>query len=103
MNPLRLQATNLRCYPSLDWRIPDGIAAIIGPNGAGKSTLLGGVELVLFADGARDLAPAMGPHGDRLELLLEFEHGGELYRVRRTYSAAGRGKATLDLERWAGE
>jgi len=98
MNPLRLTATNLRTFPAVDWQIPEGITAIIGPNGAGKSTLLGAVELALFADGARDLAPALGPFGDRLEITLEFEHAGELLRVRRTYSGSGRGKATLDLE-----
>lgn len=98
MNPLRLQGTNLRCYPSLDWRIPDGISAIIGPNGAGKSTLLDGIELGLFADGARDLAPVMGSFDGSLELILTFEHQGGLYRIRRTYVAAGRGRATLDFE-----
>lgn len=93
-----MQATNLRCYPSLDWRIPDGISAIIGPNGAGKSTLLDGIEIGLFADGARDLAPAMGSFDGSLELILTFEHQGRLYRIRRTYVAAGRGRATLDFE-----
>lgn len=105
MNPLRLQAVNLRTYPSLDWAIPEGTTAITGPNGAGKSTLLGAIELALFADGSRDLAPALGPYGERLEITLEFEHAGELYRVRRGYTGGTRGKATLDLEQlgWDGE
>jgi len=98
MNPLRLTATNLRTFPAVDWQIPEGITAIIGPNGAGKSTLLGAVELALFADGARDLAPALGPFAASLEITLEFEHAGEMLRVRRTYSGSGRGKATLDFE-----
>lgn len=100
MNPLRIRATNLRSFPSIDWRIPEGIAAIVGPNGAGKSTLLGAIELALFADGSRDLAPALGPFDDKLTILMEFEHDGEEYRVRRTYS---KGKATLDLERPTGK
>ena len=103
MNPLRLTAQNLRSYPSVDWSIPQGITAVVGTNGAGKSTLLGGIELALFAEGARDLAPALGPFQERMEIALEFEHQGRLFRVRRTYSGAGRGKATLDLEEWVGD
>ena len=61
----------------------DGICAVTGPNGAGKSTLLGAIELALFADGARDLAPALGPFAERMEIELVFEHDGEEYRVRR--------------------
>lgn len=98
MNPLSLRATNLCSYPSLDLEIPNGITAIVGLNGAGKSTLLSAIELALFADGARDLSPALGPFGERLEIELEFEHETFFYRVRRSYSGTGRGKATLDLE-----
>lgn len=61
-----------------------------------------GVELGLFADGARDLAPAMGSFDERLELTLTFEHQGGLYRVRRSYVAAGKGRATLDFEQRVG-
>jgi hypothetical protein len=39
--------------------------------------------------------------GRPAELELEFEHAGELYRVRQGYkqAASGRGTATVDFER----
>lgn len=94
INPLRLTASNFGPYPSLNYIFLDGVTAILGPNGSGKSTLLRGIELSLFADGARDLAPALGPFAERMELELVFEHDGETYRVRRGYGK----KTTLDLE-----
>lgn len=103
MNPLLLKATNLRRFPYLEWEIPEGTSAVVGTNGAGKSTLLGAVELALFADGARDLAGALGPYGDKLEIELTFTHDGEMYRVRRGYDGRGRGKASLDFEKWVEE
>lgn len=104
MNPLALHATGLGRFPEIDLAFPEGTVAIVGPNGAGKSTLLNAVELALFADGSRDLAPVLGPFSDRLEIELVFEHAGETYRVRRAYRATGSGgKATLDLERWVAD
>lgn len=100
MNPLRLTASGLGRFASIDVAFPTGTVAIVGPNGAGKSTLLNAVELALFADGSRDLAPCLGPFADRLEIELTFEHAGETYRVRRGYrqTSGGAGKATLDFE-----
>lgn len=100
MNPLRLKASNLGRFESLDVDIPGGCVALTGPNGAGKSTILNAVEFALFADGSRDLAGCLSPWADRLEIELEFEHAGELYRVRRGYKlgSGGRGSATLDFE-----
>jgi DNA repair protein SbcC/Rad50 len=85
-----------------------GLAAILGTdletgrsNGSGKSSLLEMIEIALF--GRRSLAPYL-TRGveDELLLELEFEHGGCTYRVRRTFSPRGRGKTTLDFERYNG-
>lgn len=103
MRPLRVWATNVRTYTDLDVTIPTGVAALLGPNGAGKSTIVNAIELALFADGGRDLAPLCSTGADECGIALEFEHGGRLYRVRRTYTSRGGGKATLDLERWEDE
>jgi DNA repair exonuclease SbcCD ATPase subunit len=95
MRPLALRLLNVGPFPQLEWAIPDGICAISGPNGAGKSTLIGAIELALFANGSRDLAPKLGPFGDRLEIELMFDHEGDTYRVRRGFK---KGKATVDFE-----
>jgi DNA repair exonuclease SbcCD ATPase subunit len=99
VNPRHLTATNYRTFPDLDIALPDGCVAVTGPNGAGKSSILNLVDIALFADRG-ELPPLLTSGEERLELQLEFEHAGELYRVRRTYNAAGRGKTTLDFEKW---
>jgi DNA repair exonuclease SbcCD ATPase subunit len=97
VNPLRVTASNYRTFERLDVTLPTGTVAIVGPNGAGKSSILNAVDVCLFAD--RGELPGLLTVGeDELELQLEFEHGGELYRVRRQFSARGRGKTVLDLE-----
>lgn len=108
MNPLRLRATNFRTFETLDLSFEQGLIGILGElrdapdgassNGAGKSSLLEAIDVCLF--GRRSLAGFLTRGGDVTELMLEltFEHAGETYRVRRSYSAKGRGKTTLDFE-----
>jgi exonuclease SbcC len=101
VNPLTLHATNVRTFAELDLAVPNGCVVIGGENGAGKSTILNLIDVALFA-GRGELAPLLTLGEDELTVELRFEHGGELYRVRRSYSAKGRGKTTFDLEQWAG-
>ena len=108
VRPLRLRARNLRTYPDLDLTFADGLTGILGElrdapegassNGSGKSTLLEAVDIALF--GRRSLAGYLTRGGDVDELMIElsFEHAGETYRIRRTFSAKGRGKTSVDLE-----
>lgn len=98
MNPLRLRASAFRSYPELDLSFPDGCVAIVGPNGSGKSSLIAALDVALF--GGRNLADYLCDDGDSETMWVEltFEHAGETWRVRRTYSAKGRGKSTTDLE-----
>lgn len=108
MRPLRLRARNLRTFPDLDLTFDHGVVGILGElrdapegadsNGAGKSTLLEAIDIALF--GRRSLAGYLTRGGDVDELMVEltFEHAGETYRVRRTYSARGRGSTKVDLE-----
>lgn len=108
MNPLRVSASNYGPYPALAWEIPSGLSAIVGvngvgdganSNGSGKTKLLELVPICLFG-------PAL-PWGEyltvgvteTLRVELEFEHGNDLYKVRRTYDPRGKGKTTLDFER----
>ena len=99
MTPRRLTATNFRTWEHLDLELPQGVTAIIGQNGAGKSSLLTLIDLCLF--GARSLADHLTTGEDAMQIQIEFEHRGELLRVRRTYSARGRGQSKVDLERYA--
>ena len=98
MNPLHLTASNYRTFECLDVDLPTGCVAVAGENGAGKSSILNAIDVALFAEKG-ELAPLLTTGEDELEICLEFEHAGELYRVRRRYSAHGRGKTTLDLEK----
>jgi exonuclease SbcC len=99
MNPISVRATNYRSYESVDLELPIGCVVIAGPNGAGKSSLLELVPLALFGSPTRSLADYLTVGEEEMSLELTFEHGGELYRVRRMYSAKGRGKSLLDFER----
>jgi exonuclease SbcC len=99
VKPLHVSASNYRRFADLELELPNGVAAIVGPNGAGKSSLVDLIELALFADRG-ELAQWLTTGEDELRIVLEFEHGGERYRVTRTYSARGRGKSTLDLDRY---
>ncbi len=99
MRPVAIRARGFRSFADLDITLPDGCTAVVGANGAGKSSLIAAVELALFGPEGRSLEPYATEGGDG-ELLVEVEvdHAGESYRVRRQWSARGRGKSTLDLE-----
>ena len=99
MNPRRLKLRNLRSFVELDLELPDGRVAIVGENGAGKSTLATAIDWALIGPDGRSFAAYLTQGSAETEMLLEltFEHAGREYRVRRTYSSRGSGKATLDL------
>src|SRR3954454_8091252 len=108
MRPLRLRARNLRTFPELDITFEEGLVGILGElrdapagadsNGAGKSTLLEAIDIALW--GRRSLAGYLTRGGDVDKLMVEltFEHAGTTYRIRRSHSARGRGKTSVDLE-----
>jgi exonuclease SbcC len=101
MNPLRIRAEHYRTFRTLDLEPPPGRVAIIGPNGAGKSSIVNAIDLAIFGPESRSLSDYRSKQagdGDDLLIELEFEHAGEMYRVRRRFSAKGRGSATLDFE-----
>lgn len=97
MKPLRVSLENYGAFETLDMAMPTGSVALAGGNGAGKSRFVNAIDLGLFA-GRGELAQWLTTGEDNLNLQLDFEHAGELYRVRRQFSAKGRGKTTLDFE-----
>ena len=101
MNPLKVTLTNVRTFDQVELEIPEGLIAILGSNGAGKSTLISAIDIALFGPDGRSLAPwyPRGGGSDPMTIELVFEHAGELFRVRRSYSPKGRGQSKLDLER----
>jgi exonuclease SbcC len=103
MNPLRIKATNYRTFAELDVEIPEGCVAVIGENGAGKSSIVNVIDLALFGPETRSLADYLTDDAasTEMEIELTFEHVGETYRVRRHFSARGKGQTKLDLERLA--
>src|SRR6185436_13560878 len=99
MRPLSLHLENARTFDRLDFAFPDGCCAIVGPNGAGKSTLISALDVALFGAESRSLADWLSRDRPQatMTVLLTFEHGGEMYRVRRTFSGKGRGTSRLDF------
>ena len=107
MIPIRIKAVGYATYPTLEWTIPEGLTSVIGrntlgegidSNGAGKTKLLETIPLCLFGP-SLPWSEYLAAGEEECRVELEFEHGGERYRVRRTYSAKGRGRSTLDFER----
>jgi DNA repair protein SbcC/Rad50 len=95
MKPVRVWAQGFRSYEDFNLVLPGGVVAILGENGAGKSSILSALDVALF--GGRGLQRYARRGGDgTMEVGVEFEHGGESYRVRRRVDGA---KTTCDLVR----
>lgn len=101
MNPHSLRLQNVRTFDEVQLDLPEGLLAVLGANGAGKSTLISAIDIALFGPEGRSLAPwyPRGLGTDPLLIELVFEHGGAIYRVRRSYSPKGRGQSKMELER----
>lgn len=97
MNPTHVLARCFRSYDELDVDLPTGCVAILGDNGSGKSSLVSAIDIGLF--GARSLSHFHSDTAvDDLLIEVQFDHADATYRVRRTYSSKGRGKASVDFE-----
>ncbi len=110
MDPIRVTAANYGPFASVDWTIPVGLSAVLGrneeregvsSNGAGKTKLLEILPIALFGPRlAWSEYVTSGTVEEICSVGCEFEHGGETYRVRRAFDPKGRGKSTLDVERF---
>ncbi|MBP2635523.1 MAG: family ATPase [Firmicutes bacterium] len=107
MKPIRIEITN---FGAIAHTIIDlsnvTLAAICGPNGAGKSTaftvapmfaLFGTTKAGTSAD---DMVRCGSTES---EVIYDFSHQGDVWRVIRSRSTKGRGKSTLELQRLSGD
>jgi DNA repair exonuclease SbcCD ATPase subunit len=101
VNPRSVTLENVRTFDHVHLDLPEGLLAVLGTNGAGKSTLISAIDVALFGPEGRSLAPwyPRGLGEEPMVITLVFEHGGDLYRVRRAYSPKGRGQSKCDIER----
>ncbi len=99
--PLHLSLRNVRTFEEFDLDLPEGMCALLGSNGAGKSSVVNSIEVALFGPEGRSLADwyPRGGGEEPLVITLTFEHGPDLFRVRRSFSPKGRGVSKVDLER----
>src|SRR3712207_4436969 len=104
MIPLKLALRNFLSYAEIhDPLVFTGIhvACLSGENGAGKSTLLDAITWALWGESrARTNAQLVHSGKADMEVELEFELAGTVYRVVRKWAARGKGgsgNTVLDL------
>ncbi len=95
----RIYMENLFSHRKTEISFDRGLTAIVGPNGAGKSSIIEAIFLALFDSGSQMsheiLRTGRSKRGivrigaNGALIILEFEVGGKLYRVRREYDADG--------------
>lgn len=95
MKPLKLVLEGFGTYGQRQEISFDGLSlfAISGPTGSGKSLLLDAMTYALYGQtsrlGSRGLDILISPGSSRLMVELEFEAGGERWRVLRTAERKG--------------
>ncbi len=100
MRPLELRLTGFRSYRNertVDFRELD-LVAIIGDTGAGKSSLLEAMTWALYGGStwSKSCSTDLVAHGaKRMSVSLEFEAGGERWRVIRSFARSGASSAEL--------
>ncbi len=89
MRLIRLSLTNFRQHADTELEFRTGLTGIIGPNGAGKSTILEAIAWAIYGSQAlRGTVDTIrfnrAPGRSRVAVELEFELGGERYRIVRS-------------------
>lgn len=86
-----MELHNYRKFRDAKVEFPDGVVAIVGQNGTGKTTLLEAVTWALFGnessvvrDGKEGVMSTGTSLGDDCTVLLEFELGGDGYKLVRS-------------------
>ena len=101
MRPLRLEVEGFTSFAerqTVDFSGLD-LFAVTGPTGAGKSSLIDALVFALYGQVPRvgdDYKQLISHGAERLSVLLEFEVGGERYRIARTARRAGASRQRLE-------
>jgi exonuclease SbcC len=88
-----IQVENYRRFKWAQLDFPDGIVGIIGNNGAGKSTLMEAIAWALYGTQASrtskdEIKTITAKTSDVCRAILDFQIGGEYYRVVRELKGA---------------
>jgi exonuclease SbcC len=106
VRPLRLEVEGFTSFAekqAVDFSGLD-LFAVTGPTGAGKSSLIDALVFALYGQVPRvgdDYKQLISHGAERLSVLLDFEVGGERYRIARTARRTGASKQRL--ERFEGD
>ncbi|HAV12936.1 MAG TPA: hypothetical protein DCX06_05510 [Opitutae bacterium] len=99
MKLLSATVRNYRTHRDTPVKLDDNLVLIHGPNESGKSTLAEAIHCALFlkAKGNTNFHKAMeSNHGGTPEVELQFEAGGRVHDLRKTFGSSG--NTTLDSE-----
>jgi len=84
----RVALRNYRRFAEVELECPENIIGIIGRNGAGKTTLVEAIGWALYGNvitrtGKGDIRSQFAGESETCSVELEFEYGGEEYRILR--------------------
>lgn len=84
----RVALHNYRRFAYADLECPENIIGIVGRNGAGKTTLVEAIGWALYGNvisrtGKGDIRSQFAAESETCSVELEFEYGGEEYRILR--------------------
>ena len=90
MRVVKVRLRNFRSHEETEVPFDVGVNAIIGRNGAGKTSLLEGIAYALFPELFRGFMEDLRRRGAGfLEVELEFEQAGRVYKVWRRRDRSG--------------
>lgn len=104
MKLIDLELKNFRQHIDTRVDFTDGVTGIIGSNGSGKSTILEAIAWALYGApavrGTNDTIRSKAAEGgSKVNVSLQFELGGSVYKVARQLDGSGRsGSAVLEVD-----
>lgn len=99
MRPLSVTLKGFGSHVDTDWQLNGGrLVMLIGDMGAGKSSLASkSLRYALFDEPRRRASELLRTGSSDMSVTVEFEHGGERYRIARGYSSKAGGKSFAEF------